>query len=350
MEGAWQAADLPVERCWVHRGHALYLAQDIDYSREPRALWHVYYRPRPLSPLDRNPLKRVREVQHLASDPDGAEVIRLAETVVGAGQIQTAPDIEQTRLKAESLDREAGIAGFVSPEDLPRLDVVPFRYDPTRPPLPEGGLQIGRDDAGTWRTYQERYPASTLTAGHATNVEAYWACHHLRDLAAWATTVDVRAAGGEDEPQRCQFARESLAGRVDRVGEDFARWREPVKVVPTTIREVKGVMGLRLARFVSGWSVVRTADGGTVLGGIGSQAKATKAIRALAALGDLGTVPAYVLPSLPALREDFLAIRCETTGLSPDALAWAEKCRARAAEIRQAAAEKAARDAAQRRR
>lgn len=351
MDAAWRVADLPVEHYWVHGGHALYLTQDVDYGREPRMLWHVYYRPRPLAPLDRNPLKRVREVQHLASDPDRAEVIRLAEAAVDAGRIETPPDIEQTRLKAESIDRETGIAGFVTPEELARLDVVPFRYDPHRPPLPEDGLQIGRDDAGTWRTYQERYPASTLTAGHATNVEAYWACHALREIAAWSTTVDIRTGGGEDEPRRCRLARESLAGRVDSVNRKFAHWRAPVESAPEAVREIKDVAGLSLARFGRGnWAVVRVIDDRVLLRGIGSQAKATVAARALAALGDLATVPGYVLPYLPALRDDVEAIKWEATGLSPEAPAWAEKCRARAAEIRQAAAEKAAKDAAWRKR
>ncbi|OHV38290.1 hypothetical protein BBK14_33150 [Parafrankia soli] len=345
MKEAWRAADLPVERCWVHCGHALYLAQDIDYSREPRALWHVYYRPRPLSPLDHNPLKRVREVQHLASDPEWAEAIRLAEAMVGAGQIQAAPDTEQTRIKADSIVREAGIAGFIAPEKLSQLDVVPFRYDPTRPPLPEHGLQIGRDDAGTWRTYQYRYPTSTLTSGHASNIEAFWACHSLREIAAWSTTIDIRAEV-ESEPQWCRFDRESLAGKVNRVGERFAEWRAPVPLAAEPTQKVAGLPGFHLVAFGRGnWSIVRNWDRRTVLSGIRAREKAATAARALAELGDLAVVPGYVLPFFPALREDIEAIRWEATGRSPEAPAWAERCRAHAAEIRHAVAEKVAKDA-----
>ncbi|ABW14415.1 hypothetical protein Franean1_5055 [Parafrankia sp. EAN1pec] len=220
-----------------------------------------------------------------------------------------------------------------------------------RPPLPEDGLQIGQDDAGTRRTYQERYPASTLTAGHATNIEACWACHALREIAAWSTTVDIRTGGGADEPRRCQLARESLAGRVDSVNGKFAHWREPVESAPEAAREIKDVAGLRLARSGRGnWAVTRVIDNRVLLGGIGAQAKATASARALAALGDLATVPGYVLPYLPALRDDVEAIKWEATGLSSEASAWAENCRTRAAEIRQAVAEKAAKDAAWRNR
>lgn len=348
MEGAWRVADLPVDRCWVHCGHALYLAQDIDYGREPRALWHVYYRPRPLSPLDRNPLKRVREVQHLASDPDWAEAIRLAETMVGAGQIQAAPDTEQTRIKADSLDREAGIAGFVAPEELARLDVVPFRYDSTRPPLPEHGLQIGRDDAGTWRTYQYRYPTSTLTAGHASNAEAYWACHSLRSLAAWSTTIDIRDAV-EGEPQWCRFDREDLVSKVDQVQERYARWRNgPERTSePDLVREVRDVPGLRLERFGRGaWRVMQVSGGWSLIGEVGSEAKAREAARQLAELADWSTLPPYVITQMPALTSDTKGVASEALGL----LDAAERERTWAKEYRAKVAADAAKAAAWRRR
>ncbi|MEX5635773.1 hypothetical protein [Parafrankia sp. FMc2] len=324
-----------LDDCWIYKGHALYL------RRRNEGFWQVHYLPRPMESGEVD-----RQILEVDEDPDEAR--RLAEAVGDAGDIKTRPDVEQTRLKAESLDREAGIAGFIAREDLPALDVVPFRYDPTRPPLPPDGLQVGRDDAGTWRTYQERYPGSTLTAGHATNVEAYWACHALRDLAPWAIVIDVRAKD-EDEPSRCRLEREILAGRVDGVGERFAH-RRTVLPEPSNAREVKGAPGLVLATAGRGdWAVVRTVDHRALVRGIRSQAKATAAARALAALGDLVTVPGYVLSHLPALREDAKAIEWESSGLSAEAPRWAKESRGRAAEIREAVTEKAARDAARRR-
>jgi hypothetical protein len=207
----------------------------------------------------------------------------------------------------------------------------------TRPPLPPDGLQIGRDEAGTWRTYQARYPASTLTSGHASNVEAYWACHGLRDFAPWALVVDIRLVD-EDAPQDCEFERKSLAGRVDRRGEDYARWRRGPQGLaePEVVREVRGVEGLHLERYGRGdWAVART-DGMRLANGIGTQAKATVAARAFAALADWNAVPAYVLPHLPALVEDAKAIKWEAYG-DP---AGAESARLRAKKIRAAVAEK----------
>lgn len=344
-------ARLTAEHWWVHRGHVLCLARDIDYQRKPTLLWVAYYRPTPITPLGQSARTWARAIQHLASHPDRAEAVRLAEAAVDGGEIQVPPDPDQARAVAEWLDREAGIAGFVSPEELPHLDVVPFRYDPTRPPTEADGLQIGRDDAGTWRTYQERYPDSTLTAGHATNVEAYWAAHALRKLAPWATTVDVRADGGDDEPGRCRFARESLADRVDTIGERFAEWRKPVVPLSEATMTIKGVTGLHLARVGRGdWSVVRTVDNRSLLSGVGSQAKATTAARALAALGDLATVPVYVMAHMPALNDDIKAIRWELAGSHLDASRWAEESRARAAERRREVAEAAEAARAARRR
>lgn len=333
-------SDLPVARSWVHQGHALYLVQDIEYSRDPAALWVTYYRPRPLASLPLSPAAREREIQILATGKGWEEVARLAEEAIDAGAAETPPDLEQTRLKAESLDREAGVAGFIAPEDLPKLDVVPFRYDPSRPPLPPDGLQIGRDDAGTWRTYQERYPGSTLTAGHASNVEAYWACHALRDLAAWAITVDVRVDGSENESAPCQIAREDLALRVDGVSQRFARWRQGPQFdsEPDAVREIRGVPDLHLSRRGRGlWAVVRNCDGWPLTDQlIASEVEARRAAKQLNELADWSSAPPpYVLVRLPALWADIAAIEA-------DACRWherAENSRQLAANIRRKVAE-----------
>ncbi|KPM55633.1 hypothetical protein ACG83_10090 [Frankia sp. R43] len=333
-----------LDHCWIYNGHALYVtSKPLRIRNDWRSNWEVYYRPFPYA---RTELAGMAGRQVLAEHEDRDQACKAGETAVDAGDARTPPDVEQTRLKAESLDREDGVAGFIAPEKLPQLDVVPFRYEPAWPPMPPDGLEIGRDDAGTWRTYQERYPASTLTAGHADNIEAYWACHVLRDLAPWAITIDVRAEA-EGEPSRCRLEREILAGRVDAAGKRYASWRSTIHPEPKAPREVKGAPGLVLVNAGRGdWSVVRSVDSRRLLGGIGSQAKAATAARALAALGDLVTVPVYVLPHLPALREDVKAIEWEAAGLSLEAPQWAQRHRARAAEIREAVAKEAAREAA----
>lgn len=328
------------DECWVYEGHALYFERKLDYRRGT-GWWEVYYRPFPYpKTADAGLVGR----QVLASHADKAEARRLAEEAVDAGDVEVPPDARQTEAKAASLDREHGIVGFLGDDEVAQLDVLPFRYDPRRPPC-VNGLTVGRDGDGNWRTYQERFPDSTLTSGHASNVEAYWACWAMRGICAWAVTVDVRVEP-EDEPNWCGFERESLAHKVDSVHERYARWRAGPKRdgEPELAKDVKGVPALAVYRWGRGNWAVHRPDRWQLAGGLGSEAKARAAAVALSRLADWADLPPYVMAEMPALLADVDAVKWDDA--RPE---WAAERRLRAALARDDVAAKAAEAKARRR-
>jgi hypothetical protein len=328
------------DECWIYAGHALYSERKIDYGRGS-GWWEVYYRPYPYPKTNAAGLVG-RQV--LASHADKAEVRALAEKAVDAGDVRTPPDARQTEAKAASLDRERGIAAFLGDDEVAQLDVVPFRYDPRRPPCVTG-LTVGRDPDGNWRTYQERFPGSTLTSGHVSNVEAYWATWAVRGICAWAVTVDLRVEP-EDEPTWCGFERETLAHKVDSVRERYARWRAGPTLdgEPELVKDVKGVPALAVYRWGRGNWAVHRADRWQLVGGLGSEAKARAAAVALSRLADWTDLPPYVVAEMPALTAEVDAVKWDDT--RPE---WAAERRLRAVTVRDGVAAKVAEAKARRR-
>jgi hypothetical protein len=218
-----------------------------------------------------------------------------------------------------AVGREAGVSTFLWGDQLDDyLKAVPFVWRPDAPPLPEHGLQIDRDDDGTWRTYQTRYPGSTLTRGHADNIEAFWACHALRDLCAWSTTIDLRAEIDGYEYQWAEFDRETIAGKVDRVGERFATCRAPIPgdLRADLVEPVRGVVGLAIGRLTpdgarpSDWALLVNTTGETLTGYCIPTKKAARAAAVeLAALADWAALPNWLPDLLPGLKETVRRIR-----------------------------------------
>lgn len=206
---------------------------------------------------------------------------------------------------------EAGVSNFLTPErteQLGRGGAGRYVYEPDRPPLPPLGLNIARAEDGTWRTFQKRYPDSTLTSGHADNIEAFWACWHLRDVTDWAVTIDLRHDDPAWEMGLVESHRVRLAYAVDRVDTRFACWRagpRPEIQARLADRRDVGVPGLRLARYHSpggriwpwgvelgaGWSLTRNC--------IPTIPAGRRVARSLGEVADWSAVPPWVLEGLP---------------------------------------------------
>ena len=221
-----------------------------------------------------------------------------------------------------AVNRERGVSTFLWGDSLAAYDTVPFVWRHDLPPLPEHGLQIDQADDGTWRTYQTRYPGSTLTSGHVDNIEVFWALHAMRKLATWATAIDVRietdVAPGTGDPDlaHAEIERELLAGRVDRVGKRFAKTRGGPEFPADLIEPVKGATGVVIGRLLpdgkkpSDWGIhVETTGQGITGYCIPTKTRARECAKALAAVTDWRTVPEYAPDLLPNLKETVRKIR-----------------------------------------
>ncbi|WP_157904276.1 hypothetical protein, partial [Parafrankia soli] len=153
---------------------------------------------------------------------------------------------------------------------------------------------------------------STLTSGHADNIEAYWACWHLRDVTDWAVTIDVRHDEPAWEMGLLESRRVRLAHAVDRVEVRFARWRvgpNPAALARLADQRDTGVPGLRLARYRSPggqvwpWTVELGAGWALTQHCIPTIPAGRRVAQRLNGLADWADVPPWAPEGLPGFGE-----------------------------------------------